>query len=150
MWHLTIDTREQEPLEIQPGANIESVELGKLPFGDYAGKPALDRPFWPIFWERKSLGDLFGTLTTGIERFKKEVERVAESKVTLYLGIEASLAEVYKGYPPSSVLGSQIVRTLFTFKVKYGIEPIFCNGREELKYQIIETFDALDRTLGKL
>ncbi len=145
MWQLSIDSREQDGLNIKPGANIETVTIEKLPFGDYAGKANKDAPFWPVFWERKNLGDLFGTLTNGIERFKKEIARAKESNITMYLGIEASLKDVYSGYAHSSVLGSTIVKTLFTFKLKYGIEPVFCNGRDELKYQIIETYDALDR-----
>ena len=109
-------------------------------------RPDENAPLWPVAWERKgSKGDLWGTLTSGIDRFKREVERAKESNVTLYLGIECSMTDIYKGYEHSEVLGSQIIRTLFAFKVKHGVEPVFCGGRNELKYHIVECFDALDR-----
>ena len=145
MWTLYGDTREKQMLDIKPGSNISSFVVQKLPFGDYAAKLDGSNNFLPVFWERKSLADLWGTLTTGMDRFKAEVARAKESNVTLYLGIEASMTDVYKGFDRSDVLGSQIIRTLYTFKTKYGVEPVFCNSRDELKYHVIETYDALDR-----
>ena len=142
---ISIDTREQEPLNITAAVDITEVRHEKLPFGDYGCRLANDEPLCPVFFERKAKGDLWGTLTSGIDRFKRELERVRESKATLYLAIEGSMTDIYAGYSHSQVFGSQIIRTIFTLKVKYGLEPVFCPDRAQMKYYVLETFDALKR-----
>lgn len=144
---ILIDSREKEKLDIRVGANIDFVEVKKLAFGDYACE--IEGKIVPIFFERKSIGDLWGTFTQGIDRFKNELELARESKVTIYLAIEPSMQEVYAGYEHSGVFGSQIIRSIFTFKVKYGLEPIFCGNRDTMKYHIYETFDAVRRNFDK-
>lgn len=134
-------------MKIKAGGEIDEVLVKKLDFGDYGCEIAGNR--LPIYFERKSIGDLFGTLTSGIDRFKREVTRAKEANCTLYLAIEGSLLDVYKGSEFSIVAGSQIVRTIFMYKVKYGLEPVFCNDREQMKYYILETFDACRRNLER-
>lgn len=146
---IAIDSREQMPLPIKAGADIQDVIVTKLPFGDYAMKLSDSEPFVPVFFERKSIEDLWGTLTSGIDRFKKELERAKESKVTMYLAIEGTMLDVYAGVGFSTIMGSQIVRSIFTFKMKYGLQPVFCPNREQMKYYMIETFDAVRRTYDK-
>lgn len=146
---IAIDTREQMPLNIKAGADIQEVITTKLPFGDYAMKLTANDAYVPVFFERKSITDLWGTLTTGMDRFKKELERAKESKVTLYLAIEGTILDVHTGVSFSIVRGSQIVRTIFSLKVRYGLEPVFCPNREQMKYYIYETFDAVRRVYEK-
>ena len=146
---IAIDSREQMPLPIKAGADIEDVITTKLPFGDYAMKLDATSPYVPVFFERKNIEDLWGTLTTGIDRFKRELERAKESKVTMYLAIEGTMLDVYTGSMFSIVPGSQIIRSIFTFKMKYGLQPVFCPNREQMKYYIIETFDAVRRVYEK-
>lgn len=146
---IAIDSREQAPIVFKPGADISDVIVTKLPFGDYAMKLASDEAYVPIFFERKSIQDLWGTLTVGIERFKRELEKAKESKVTLYLAIEGSIYDVYAGSSFSTIMGSQIVRTIFSLKVRYGLEPVFCPNREQMKYYMYETFDAVRRSYDK-
>lgn len=143
------DTREQDPIAINAGGDIEQVVVQKLPVGDYGCKLSADSPILPLVFERKGIADLWQTLTVDITRFKAEVERARESSITLYLAIEGTMRDVYAGTSFSTVLGSQIVRTIFMFKVRYGVEPIFCASRDEMKYYMLETFDACRRNYLK-
>jgi len=52
-----------------------------------------------------------------------------------------------KSFPVT--IGSQIVKTIFMFKIKYGVEPVFCPNRASMKYYICETFDAVRRNMDK-
>ena len=63
-----VDTREQEPLSF----TRLPVEVGTLTTGDYSVK-GLENDFTV---ERKSLPDLFGSLTSGRERFMREIQRM--------------------------------------------------------------------------
>jgi hypothetical protein len=62
--NITIDTREQKPIKLK-GYEITNE---KLDFGDYS----CDRL---LAVERKSLNDLISTLSSGFDRFNREVER---------------------------------------------------------------------------
>jgi hypothetical protein len=62
--NITIDTREQKPLKL----NNCDVFTEKLEFGDYSCDALLAI-------ERKSLSDLVSTLSSGFERFNREIER---------------------------------------------------------------------------
>lgn len=66
------DTREQVP--IQFGDNI-SISVTKLDYADYAIKDNLK-----IAIEKKSIGDLAGTMSAGYERFKRELARAKKDK----------------------------------------------------------------------
>ena len=62
--NITIDTREQKPLKFK---GIECIS-SKLEFGDYSSDGI-------VAVERKSLSDLVSTLSSGFERFNREIER---------------------------------------------------------------------------
>lgn len=69
--HIIIDTREQRPWSFDQ--RFATVSVGTLRTGDYA--LAGDDGF---AIERKSLDDFLGTISTGWERFGREVERMAD------------------------------------------------------------------------
>ena len=144
---ILIDTREQEMLGFEPGLYIDSVERRALPFGDYACE--INGTVPNVYFERKSIADLWGTLTTGINRFKAEVQMALEANASLYLIIEGTMSDVYKGYEFSQVFGSQIIRTIFTYKIRYSVEPVFCPDRDTMRYYMIETFEAIMRNMKK-
>lgn len=138
------DSREQVPLSF-PGV---PTRIDTLLFGDYAceiGSGTAPPRRVPVVFERKSLGDLFSTMTSGHERFKSEILLAREHNVRLYLGIEALLKDVRKGYKYSSFKGESCISKLFTLWAKYGVQPVFCDGRRELAAYILETFKALER-----
>ena len=146
---LYIDTREQLPLEFSVDGVITEVIRTKLPYGDYAGawedKDGKHIEFMPIFFERKSLGDLYGTLGKGMERFRRELQRAKEDKVQLIIIVEACLSEVRNGYEHSKMEGDSILKTLFTLWVKHDVPHILCNDRKDMKRTILEMFSAIGR-----
>lgn len=146
---LYIDTREQLPLEFSVDEVVTEIIRTKLPYGDYAGawedKDGKHIEFMPVFFERKSLGDLYGTLGKGMERFKKEMQRANEDGVKLIIIVEACFAEVLNGYEHSKMEGDSIVKTLMTLWVKHDVPHILCNDREDMKRTILEMFSAIGR-----
>lgn len=144
---ILVDSREQAPLTFKVGEVVKAVEVRGLPWADYWCE--IDGRELPVSFERKSIGDLFGTLTGGMERFKREIERARDMECAFYLAIEGTMSEVYAGYKHSTVPGERIIKTIMTLRVKYGVEPIFCNNREEMKAQIVETFSAIERNWRK-
>ena len=145
---LQIDSREKLPLEFEVNGNVSRIETVGLLFGDYQAMLEDGTPI-PISFDRKTPQDLYATLTSGNERFKREVERARKHNFTLYLIIEGSLSEIASGVGYSKIEPDTLIKTLFTFKVKYGVEPIFMNNRAEMKRYIIETFEAFARSWKK-
>lgn len=100
------DTREQYPLSFDC-----QVEIQKLACGDYCPSPEF---FCNLFIERKSLPDLVGTLTSGLERFKRELERARDLGFYLVVLTECRFSDV-ENYSPSNSF-SRKVNGNFIFK----------------------------------
>ena len=145
---IQIDSREQAPLNFKVAGNISKVETMGLLFGDYQAMLEDGTPI-PIAFERKSCADLYSTLTHGHDRFKRELERAKKHAFQLYLIIEGSLSDVLEGASHSKVEPDTLVKSLFTFKVKHGLEPVFCKDRDEMVRYILETFEAFGRNWKK-
>lgn len=86
---IIVDTREQKPLEF----NLKTKEEG-LKFGDY--KLDNDNFTCNCCIERKSLADFYGTMTSGFDRFKREVFRAQEAGYNLIVVVESSFESVSK------------------------------------------------------
>ena len=148
---IKVDSREQLPLVFPCQGLVSKVLTIGLPFGDYwaslQNKDGSEGQDIPIVFERKSMADLYGTLSNedGIRLHKEKIRKAEEVGVKLYLIIEGSLSEAYRGVEYSIVEGAPLVKRIFTFKVKYGLEPIFCNNREEMVAYMIETWTAFGR-----
>lgn len=142
---LVVDSRENLPLDFQVGGSITEVIVEGLPIGDYAARWESTDQEMPLVFDRKTVQDLFGTLTSGMTRFKNCIKRANENKIKLVIIIEGSLSEVLAGTKFSSVAGSTIVKTLNTLWVKYDVEHRFCNNRSEMKRIILEAFEAIGR-----
>ena len=134
------DTREQNPLKFKH-PHITEVIVKKLSVGDY-GCQYEDGFVVPVYFERKSIGDLWGTMTKGYTRFKKEIDRVKEADVLMFIAIEGSYTKVSKGYRYSKVKGISIHRTLNTIYLKYGIKAMYCTTRVEMAAQIAEFYSS--------
>src|SRR5690349_5556133 len=80
--HLQIiaDTREQQPLWLPPLCKKQTLVVG-----DYTTEK-LKRKF---IIERKSPGDLYGTITKGHPRFKREIKRALDKKIELVVFVES-------------------------------------------------------------
>ena len=133
------DSRESAPLNFTK-PYIDMVIREKLDFGDYSCH--FDGQVCPIYFERKSLSDLFGTLTSGYKRFKDEINRSIESKSRLVIIIEVSLTDILKGHKHSSVKGESIAKTLFTLMVRHHIPFICCTSRREMALYISEFYHS--------
>ena len=133
---LFVDSREQNPLEFKVGGEVSEIIKTKLPYGDYFGgwedKSGQFVDFFPISFERKGLGDLFGTLGSGMERFRREIARAKEDGFKLIIIIEGCRREVELGYKHSTKSGESVVKTLDTLYVKHDVDHIFCNDRSDM------------------
>ena len=121
--------------------------MDTLLFGDYTAE--VDGHRLPIVVERKSLPDLFATMTRGYTRFRQELFLARESQVKMLLGVEASLLVVYDGIPYSDFSGASCVQKVFTLWLKYGLQPVFCSTPYELARFLEELFHAMARTYVK-
>tara|TARA_R100000742_G_C4276186_1_gene97095 strand:+ start:1268 stop:2206 length:939 start_codon:yes stop_codon:yes gene_type:complete len=82
-----IDSREQNPLDIDDFPT----EVKGLKFGDYCLNDK--EKTQNTYIERKSVPDLIGTLSSGLERFKNEINRAAEEKAYMVVLVERNLSD---------------------------------------------------------
>lgn len=132
---VVIDTREQKPLEL-PVASVR----GTLRSADYGLTPEHDKL---IYVERKSLGDMLGTLSdretragdSNLQRFTRELERITEIGAYVVMLVEAPLNEclAFNSIP-------HLKRQLG--KVRITPEHAFHNLRDLLQ-RFPQTFQAL-------
>ena len=124
------DTREQDGCgwNFRASTNCEGMEKVKLDVGDYSLKGYEDK----IFLERKTIGDLWGTLGANYERFLRELERAKSHKVK-YLVIEGTLAEVSAGYAYSKLPPENIHAKLISLQVKHGVHVIFAGRLDKAR-----------------
>ncbi len=148
---LIIDTREQRPLVFNHKL-ITEVEVKGLPFGDY-GAMSSDYQH-PVVFERKSINDLYGTLSQGYERFKREIERAKEQNYRIIIIVEGSLKRILMGTAFSNRTPESIIYQLFTIRVRYDVETVFCPTREDMSEFITQFYIAhekeyLDKIISK-
>ncbi|MCQ9207649.1 MAG: hypothetical protein NG740_07205 [Omnitrophica bacterium] len=136
---LIIDSREQKPLAFYKSS--VRVVTKKLDYGDYRMK-FLDGKLADTVFERKTIPDLFGTMTKNHERFKKEMKKAHSDGVLMILIVEGSLSKVAKGIKHSKIQGISIIRTVFSLWVRYGVIPAFVENRFEAAEFIIQYFMA--------
>lgn len=124
---LLIDTREQYPLDFKRHSDrFQHIITQTLKEGDYSVYVPGDSR--KIAFERKSLGDLVGTLIGGRERFKRECERLLAYDYAALL-IEASFREVSSPYGFSRVNPASILGSLQSISLQFGIDVIFAGDR---------------------
>jgi hypothetical protein len=82
---ILIDTREQQPLNF--ANSIES----KLDFGDYT---AGGDKYSKTFVDRKAVGDFCSTMSGGIDRFRREMDRCVEFGSYMFVVVESSIDKI--------------------------------------------------------
>jgi len=126
------DTREQvgKGWKFRASANCRGVIREKLDVGDYSLKGYEHL----VCIERKTLGDLYGTLgnQTNYNRFLKEWERAKDHPIKMLI-IEATLAEVNKGYPWSRVHPNNIHGKLISLQVKHNVHVVFAGRKDKAR-----------------
>lgn len=129
-----VDTRERRPFTRMP--KDMRVKKCALPTGDYA----LLGDKNGLVIERKSMEDLFGTLTRGENRFRMEMERLSKFAFPVLL-VEATATLVRMGDARySEAHGPAVLNHALALCVAYGVAPMFCEGRaaaEEMAWGLL-------------
>lgn len=140
---IIIDSREQLPLVFKHKSIKDTVKKG-LVVGDY-GAIFEDGFEPPMYFERKSIADLYGTLSQGYDRFKREFERAKEKNLQLIIIVEKNLTNVLDGVPYSQRTPESIVYQIFTIFARYGIQTIFCKDRNDATEYITQFYIAHEK-----
>ena len=125
---------------------MEKVEELALPYGDYGA--VIHGKVCPLIFERKGFSDLWGTMTSGYDRFKLEMERANSDKIKLILIIEGSYTDVWNGFERSQYDGGSMLKKLATLYTRYDLEYIFTESRRVMARRIADTFYAIERGFG--
>lgn len=121
--NIVIDSREQKPYrKWRHFDNGASVIFQGLQVGDYSIEGFEDQ----IAIERKTLDDLLGSLSSGRDRFERELNR-ASAMPYFALVIECSLKDIGKSRYRSAMLPKAVFQSLMAFSVRYRL-PIFFAG----------------------
>ena len=128
LYSVVIDSREQQRYRFGHPHRRELGDGGAIIYGlaegDYAAM--LDGILLPCRIERKSLGDLFGVVGYGRERFEAELERLRPYRS--FLIIEATADQVRAGYERSKISGEAAWASVIHWSVLFNITPIFAGS----------------------
>lgn len=120
------DTREQYPLSFDCPVVVQ-----KLACGDYC--PSSDF-FCDLFIERKSLADLAGTLTSGYERFQREIDRAVNLGFYLVVLVECKYSELEDYSPKNSFsqrIGGGFLLNRMRSLMNSNIQFLFSSSRQK-------------------
>jgi hypothetical protein len=84
-YHIVIDTREQTPFRFD-----FPIQVDTLNFGDYGF--SVPNKAGNIYVERKNISDFISTLSSGYERFQKEIERSKDNGAYLVVVVESGIS----------------------------------------------------------
>jgi len=118
-----IDTRERDPWTFKGRA--VRLKIVKLDEADYSNGRG-------VLIERKTVSDLFHTLTRSERRFRAELERLkAQRSAFTAIIVEGSPGSVRRGVWSSRAHGGRVLAHLLALCVQYRIAPVFCDNRTE-------------------
>ena len=143
------DSREKSPLSFHNKPYIEGVKVQKLDAGDYSIVFS-DGFEPPIVFERKEVFEIFGTLSKGFSRFKKELLRAKNKELQVIILVNGSLNKVLQGSPFSKRSPESIVKQIFTLMIKYNIWTAFMASKEEMAEFIYQYALAYARARNKV
>jgi DNA excision repair protein ERCC-4 len=124
------DTREQCPLVIE----AYPVEIATLPVGDYGVKGFSDWNNPAFIVERKSLGDLVGSLTSGHDRFMREIEGLRRFRFAAIL-VEADWADVASHTYRGAANPASLLAMLAAIQVRAGVHVFWCGSATQAARQ---------------
>jgi len=144
---IIIDTREQNPLSFKSMGVEEVVET--LPVGDYTAKGQESE----VVIERKELGDLWTSYSTGYDRERAKILKAKESGIQFVLAVEGTCWQLRSGFQfwngkeliTHKKDGLSMIRQLMTVSRKYGIQVWFCDGRRDMAFRIKEYLLSKER-----
>lgn len=126
---IIVDTREQNPFKFPN----HKTEYKKINCGDYSLGGKLDKG---IYIERKSLNDFAGTLSGGLERFEREIERAKELGHYIIMVVENDISSsmIFNFLPNMKYCKStpgHIFHNLRLLLEKHNnFQVVFCKNRE--------------------
>lgn len=121
---VVIDSREQCPFSFT-GYDCEIVE-SSLSTGDYS----LLHLEHQIAIERKSLSDLMGCLTSGRDRFTRELER-GRGMAVFTVVVECDWADLAEGRYRSRMEPTAAVASVLALSMRNRVPFYFCGSREQ-------------------
>lgn len=127
---ILIDTREQMPLCFSKWRDI-TTEVATLQTGDYSIHGLEDR----FILERKSVADLVASLTTGRDRFVRELERMRGHEVKAII-VEGTLEQIARHDYRSQANPESVLQTLAAWHIRYGIPTLWCGSPAGCAYQV--------------
>lgn len=127
---LVRDTREQDGYDFT-GSRYQAVEVlaGTIATGDYSLAGLTDR----VAVERKSLDDLVGCLTTGRDRFERELQRAAALDA-FQVVIEATWEDLAKGTYRSRMQPHAACQSVLALSCRHRIPFLFAGSRAAAEY----------------
>jgi ERCC4-type nuclease len=129
------DTREQDPYKFSNFPDVEIISQ-KLDTGDYSLVGFEDI----ITVERKSLNDFWGSITSGRERFEKEVERMSLFKHK-FIVVENKLDKTIEYAKTRTLIHSNmILGTIAGWTLKYSVPFVFLSNRFDCQFFIHSFF----------
>lgn len=140
---IIIDTREQKPLRFTGHWTTRR----KLNEGDYNIEELI--PY--IVIERKSLQDLYHSITTEHERFKDELVRSKLSGRVFYIFLEGTLEQFYSLEWSKQELKTKsetLRKIISTMEERHKIIIVECKDRREMSKLIIQTLDMNKKLYG--
>lgn len=123
---IIVDSREQKPFYFEEHTLIES----KLEYGDYSLHPNNK-----LAVERKSLSDLYGTLSGGRERFEREIQKAKRIEGYIVVVVESTLNKMmYQKQRFGKASGDFIAHNMRKLLREYdNLQFVFCDGREDAR-----------------
>ena len=117
---IIIDSREQKPYSFDC-----ETKTGTLQTGDYSISGGENL----VAIERKSIDDLIGSLTSGRDRFERELHR-GKALEYFALIIEASLSDLSNGRYTSHMQPKAAIQSVLAFFVRYNLPVFFVENRK--------------------
>lgn len=129
---IVCDTREQLPWEFEVDTMSRTMKSGDYSLFDEESGHVLEDL---IAIERKSLPDFLGSITSGRERFEREIVRLHEGCAWPWLVVESSLSQLASGEYRSNVSPKTIFGTIESWVSKYRVHWVFAGDR--LRAQVL-------------
>lgn len=136
--HIVVDSRESQPIKFDVEYRIEKLDVGDYMF---SGNPNL-------VFDRKSLADFIGTLTQGLERFTKELERADKAGIYLVMIIENTLQDAlsFNHLPWMKRVKTKATPDFIFHNLRSLIQqfpkfqPLFVDGRDQVREYMMKGF----------
>lgn len=138
---ILVDTREQKPLW-----KGKDIIRRKLHEGDYSTEELEHH----VVVERKSPGDLYGSILQGHERFRKEIVRSIMKGKDFYIFVECSkedfICKRWDGAYQRRGTPAQLASIVKAIEEVYDVNFVWCDGRVEMKHRMKAFFISYKET----